>query len=199
MRMFHNQKIKVKTIIKDGTWQYMIDYARIKKPEEFLATFFQCYTDGKSSLMVIDTDIFYERSQEDVESIIVKIKNGFDAKGIKYREIVTKKDSDTKIFGIKINSSEKVNNYRIGVAVEQEQIGEITGIVHNYNLFSYVMKDMLAKVLIERFEDVRGEYEELIDICEYHFYHDSFSHRIKIDSKRELNHLIEMIFQKYEQ
>ncbi len=199
MGIFQGKKIKLDKVNKEGGNQYFIDYDKLKEPDGFLFGFMQNFIENKNSLFVIDTDNFYVKKQVQIENSINELKKELESQEIPYEEVIIKKDDDNKIFGVKLQSSKKVNSYKLGLAVTPDQIGKVTGLVKNYNLFCFIPSDIMdTEELMDRFLSVRGNYDDLNDLYEYDLFNDCFFHRMRICSKEDIIQSLELKLQKYQ-
>ena len=199
MGKIQSRKVKLEKIKKGEVFQYFVDYDKLKEPEGFLQDFIAEFTEKKTCLCVIDSDNFYTRKSSDAENKITLLKKELESQELFYREIVTKKEPDNKIFGIKILNSGKVNSYRIGLTISQDQMGKVMALVKGYNLFYYIPSGMLDREeLTGQFQKVRGDYEELSELYEYNLYNDSLFHRIRINSKKDIAQYLEEVLVRLE-
>ncbi len=200
MGLFQKKKLTLEKITREDTIQYFIDYHKIKELDRFLMDFIQDIIEDKNSFLVIDTDNFYDKKSSVKEKRITELKEDLDKQGIDYKEVITKKEADNKIFGLKIDKSEKVNHFQIGLAVTPDQLKDVTGIIKDYNVFYYVTVDNTeAEKLIKQFSDVRGDYDDMSKLCTYDLYNDCLFQRIRICSRQDIGSLIETKLQKYEE
>ncbi len=120
--------------------------------------------------------------------------------------MVTKKESDQKILGIKLQKTEKVNVYQLGFAVTAKQLGTIPEIFKN-NVFYYISSEadyetdketLLPEAMNDLFYQVRGEQEELIQVYKLQIYIDSYFQRIRICCSEDISRRIEAFSKKYQ-
>jgi hypothetical protein len=181
--MENNQfKLRIeKDIHKDNT-SYYIDYGKRKDQEEWIINLLEDFAEDKSGLLVIDSDYFYYKNRN-AESITEEIKKELDQLGMHYREMITKKEADETILGIRMRNGKKVNCSKIGLAVTSQQLKSL-GRVWNYNLFYYIAPEGLdPEGLLKQFYDDRGEYDELTEHFGIYFYHDCFFNRLRISCR----------------
>jgi hypothetical protein len=199
MGLFQNKKIKLKKEISEGNSLFYIDYDRLKEPEEFLINLILDFTEDKNGLLVLDTDYFYIKNSNTAESRINCLKKEFDKLAICYREVVTKKEEDYAIMGLKIQKSKKVNNYKLGLAVTPDQLKDIAGLIKDCNLFYYVAMDTMdPEELLQRFYETRGEYEDLIPFFGIYLYNNCFFHRSRISCNQDNISFTENKLMKYQ-
>ncbi len=199
MGKIQGKKIKLEKMKKGEVFQYFVDYDKLKEPDGFLQNFVMEFMERKTCLCVIDSENFYTRKNSDAENKITCLKKDLESLELPYSEIITKKEPDNRIFGIKILNSGKVNSYRIGLAVTPDQIGKVTPLVKAYNLFCYIPSGLLDREeLTGQFQNVRGDYEELSEIYEYNLYNDSFFHRIRISCKKDISQFLEEVLVRLE-
>jgi|GEM_PF-2787297 hypothetical protein len=198
MSIFQTKKVKLEKRVKDGVYQYSIDYMKCKESNTFLLDFFKAFTEEENSLYVIDSCMFYEEKESDFESIINTIISELNKAEIAYKQLVVKRDSNQRLLGMNVGNSKKVKNYQIGIAANAVQSRECAMIVTRYNGFCYRMGDISPELLLEQFDQLRGDMEELMAQSVSSLYHDVFSHRIKIDSTNELDQRVEAVVKQYE-
>lgn len=198
MSIFQTKKVKLEKRIKNDAYQYSVDYAKSKDSNTFLLDLFQAFTEGENCLFVIDSCMFYEEKQTEIESIINTIINELNKAGINYKQLVVKRDSNQRLLGMNVGNSKKVKNYQIGIAANSDQSRECAMIATRYNGFCYKMVDISSEQLLEQFDKLRGDMEELMALSVSYLYHDVFSHRIKIDSTREIDEQMESVVKQYE-
>ena len=198
MSLFPIKKIKIEKIVKQGIFQYFIDYAKQKNSDIFLQDFFLHYSENDNALLVVDSTMFYEKKNSEIENIFKYIMNELNQKEIGYKEFVAKRDSDKRILGMKVTTAEKVNHYQIGVVVNSEQIREVVGIIKQFNTFCYIIKDSSVAELTNQYNELRGDIEELNEISNSYLYHDSSFRRICIYSKQDITDFIETTVQECE-
>jgi hypothetical protein len=199
MGKIKSKKVKLEKIKKGEVFQYFVDYDKLKETDRFLQDFVAEFIEKKTCLCVIDSENFYTRKNSDAENKITLLKKELESQELPYSEIITKKEPDNRVFGIKILNSGKVNSYRIGLIVSPDQIGKVTALVKGYNLFYYIPYGMLDRdELTGQFQKVRGDYEELSQIYEYNLYNDSFFHRIRISSKKDISQFLEEVLVRLE-
>lgn len=192
MSKIQGKKIKLEKMKKGEVFQYFVDYDKLKEPDGFLMDFVKEFIGNKTCLCVIDSENFYTRKSSDAENKITWLKKELEDQELSYSEIITKKEADNRIFGIKISNSGKANSYRIGLIVSPDLIGNVTGVVKAYNLFYYIPSGMLNREeLIGQFQNVRGDYEELSELYEYNLYNDVYFHRIRISCKKDISQFLE--------
>ncbi|MGB8454597.1 MAG: hypothetical protein WCD89_19990 [Anaerocolumna sp.] len=200
MGMFPKKKLKLERIMREDIIQYFIDYHKIKEPGRFLMDFIQDIIENRNSFLVIDTDNFYDKNHSEKENKITDLKEDLNKQGISYKEVITKKEADNKILGIKIEKSAKVNHYQIGLSVAPDQLRKVTGMLKEYNVFYYITVDNTeTEELIKQFCDARGNYEDLNILCSFDLYNDSYFNRIRICSRQDITNLLDMKLQKYQE
>lgn len=199
MGLFKTKNISLEKVVKEDTIQYFIDYHKIKDPDVFLLNFILEMAEDKNLLLVIDTNYFYEKSHLVSENKITELKKVLDDEGLAYRVVVTKKEAENKVFGIKIQKSEKINTYQIGLAVTQGQLRGVAGIFKDCNIFYYVMNTSTdTGEMINQFYDIHGDYEEMDNLCSFHIYNDCYFQRLRINSKQDITGSIESKVAKYQ-
>ncbi len=199
MGIFQSKKIKLEKVNKEDGNQYFIDYYKVKESSGFLLDFMQDFIKNKNCLLVIDADNFYVKKHVEAENKINELKKILEDHEIPYEEVISKKEVDSKIFGIKISNSVKVNTYKIGLAVAPDQIRKITELVKDYNAFYFIaFDDMDLETLINHFLNVRGNYDELSELNEYDIFNDIYFRRMRICSKKDIQQSLESIIQKYQ-
>ena len=206
MPLFQTKKLRIEKMVKDGSEQYFIDCHKQKEPDIFIMDVIQAFAGDQNILTVVDTDYSYGKNDPDTEEQVLGLKKELDRLGIAYRVVVTKKESDQKILGIKIQKTEKVNVYQLGFAVTAKQLGMIPEIFKN-NVFYYISSEadyetdketLPPEAMNDLFYQVRGEQEELIQVYKLQIYIDSYFQRIRICCSEDISHRIEAFSKKYE-
>ncbi|WFR58592.1 hypothetical protein QA584_05835 [Anaerocolumna sp. AGMB13025] len=191
-------KIKLEQNKGGNSSQYFIDYYKYKAPDGFLLEFMEDFVGDKTSLLVIDSNNFYAKNHADAENRIRELKKIFAASKLAYEEVITEKEADKRIFGIKLQNSKMVNSYKLGLAVTKEQIINVTNLVKDYNLFYFVPSiAMEPEEIIQQFLNTGGNYEKLNRFFEYELYHDCNFRRMRISSKTDLMKELELKLMKY--
>lgn len=199
MGIFQSKKIKLEILEKENGYQCIVDYDRHKNPNQFFIHFLTEFTDNKNCIFVIDSDNLYFRKNSDMEEKIAELKSYLEKQGVAYREIVTQKESENKILGIKMQSSVKVNSYKIAISVLPNQVEKVYEIIKGYNMFFYIPSDRIDVLELDKyFQDARGNYDELSEHFQYILYNDCLFHRTRISSKTDINALLNDIINKYE-
>lgn len=197
MSLFQAKMIRIEKLVKDGRDQYFIDYNKLKDRDAFLADVIQVFAQDKNVLAVIDTDYSYDKNNSDTANRISGLKMELDKRGIPYRVVVTEKDSDKKLFGIKLQKPEKVNVYQLGFAAATEQLKEISRIVKE-NIFYYMKEEIIdTGEIVNQFYQVLGKTEELNRLYTTQIYNDTYFQRIRICGGQDMGSLIEGIRGKY--
>lgn len=198
MGLFHTKKIKLEKVVKKDEIQYYIDYYKKKEHVSFLKEILREFSGEKRILLVVDMEIFYDKKGSAAEEQITQIKKELDQHGISNREVLTKRESNNTILGIKIQKTDKVNSYQIGIAASPEQIPELTNILKYCNIFCYVpVTEMDSSHLLDKFYQVRGDYEELKEQFELNLYVDYYLQRIRICSLPGVSGMVEGILHRY--
>lgn len=206
MPLFQTKKLRIEKMVKDGSEQYYIDYHKQKEPDIFIMDVIQAFAGDQNILTVVDTDYSYGKNDPDTEERIHGIKKELDRQGIAYRVVVTKKESDQKILGIKLQKTEKVNVYQLGFAVTAKELGTIPEIFKD-NVFYYLgmgadyetdKEILLPEDMNDIFYQVRGDQEELIQLYNVQIYIDSYFQRIRICSRADISGRLEALGKKYQ-
>jgi len=195
MSLFSSKKVKIEKVVKQGIFQYFIDYAKQKNSDTFLQDFYSNYLDQKNALLVVDSTMFYEKNKSEIDNIFKYIQKELNQKGIEYKDFVAKRDSDKRILGMKVTNNEKINHYQIGMAINPEQIRKAVGIINEFNSFCYIIKDSSVSELASQYNELRGDIEELNELSDSYVYHDSSFRRICIYSKQDVTDFIEATVQ----
>jgi hypothetical protein len=199
MSSFQTKKIKLEKVENKEGILYFVDYFKYKEADSLLVEIFCGFADGKKALIVIDTDSFYDRKASATEQKIVSIKKELTEERIEYREVIVKKEGNTSILGIKIPSSSKVNSYKLAIATTPEQIEKLMVMFHKYNVFCYIPdSDLEDAVLYDKFDQSRGNIEELSGQFGIGLYNDSYFRRIRISSNKDTIQIVREKLQKYE-
>ena len=199
MGIFQSKKIRLEKVNNEGRDLYFIDYYKMKEPEGFLINFIQDYSEKKNSLLVVDADNFYVKKHKEADNKINELKTLLDNNHILYKEVISKKEVDNKIFGIKVQNSIKVNTSKIGLTVTADQLSKVSNLIKDYSVFYYIAFDnMDSETLINQFLDTRGNYDELSELYESDIFNDAYFRRMRICSKNEIQPKLETIIQKYQ-
>lgn len=195
--MFRGKKIRIEHKEIEGLSQYFIDYNKIKEPVPFLIEVIQTIAANQSLLMVADTEFSYEKNGAVLEERITELKGVLDQQAVAYRVVVNKKDSDKKILGIRLQSTEKVNVYQLGFAVSANQLDKLTAFLKD-NLFLYIGDaNRQAEEMNDQFYEVHGQREALGEFYAIQLYNDSYFRRIRINSRRDISNVIREIEVRY--
>lgn len=183
MRFFRKNTVKIKKVKKEDTFQYYIDYNHHKEPDLLWSDILTAFTEEKSCLLVIDTDRLYDRNSPNTENRINMLRNNLVQRQIPWHQIVTKKESDLTVLGLKIQNQPKRNCYQVGVAIIPEKINELLELVRDYTVFIFVYDGNLTnEMLIEQFISAKGELDELSAGALIALYNDRFLNRLVISS-----------------
>jgi hypothetical protein len=181
----------------EGSNQYFIDYSKIKEPVPFLIKVIQAFADNQSLLAVVDTELSYEKNAAAKEVRITELKGVLDQQAVAYRVVVNKKDSDKKLLGIRLQSTEKVNVYKLGFTVPANQLNNLTAFLKE-NLFLYIEdENRQAEEMNDQFYEIHGEREALGELYSTQLYNDSFFGRIRINSREDISSVIKGIEENY--
>lgn len=181
---------------KRSSNQFFIDYSKPKAGETFLQEFFEYITENENALFLVDGSLFYEKNQSKREKLFMEMKSKLTESGFDYKETITKRDADNRVLGIRINSSEQVDNYQVAVVVQQYQIREVVSILMNYNFFCCITKEESLEKLSDYYKEVRGDLADLKEASDYYLYHDNFFQRISVYSKVDLGELVDSSLKK---
>lgn len=199
MGIFRSKRIKLEKVNNEGKDLYFIDYYKLNEPEGFLINFIQDYSENKNSLLVVDADNFYVKKHKEADNKINELKTILDNHRIPFKEVVSKKEVDNKIFGIKVQNSIKVNTSKIGLTASADQLSNVSNLIKDYSVFYYIAFDnMDSETLINQFLDTRGNYDELSELYESDIFNDAYFRRMRICSKNEIQPKLEAIIQKYQ-
>lgn len=189
MGLFNKKKLIVKKVVNQDEILFFLNYVKVQKPKGFILEFMQEFNSNNDIFVLINTNMFYCDPKLTIEERINLIKKELDKQGIRYQEIITKKDDDLKICGFSINKQKKVNSYQIGIIISPGEVNRIEGIVKNNNHFCYVICDQIEKEeLFHKFIEVRGDYEDFNQMIGLYIYNDYNLQRISISCNQE--HLI---------
>jgi hypothetical protein len=206
MPLFQTKKLQITKVVKDGSEQYFIDYHKQKEPDIFIMEVIQIFAEDQNLLTVIDTEYSYDKNDPKTEDRILGLKRDLDRQGIAYRVVVTKKESDQKVLGIRLQKTEKVNVYQLGFAATVKQLGTIPEILKD-NVFYYISMEAASEMeeealfpeeMNDLFYQVRGGEEELTQQYNLQLYIDSYFQRIRICSREDISDRLEALKKKYQ-
>ena len=198
MGLFQAKKVTIEKIESGDGTEFLVDYFGVKDHDSFASEFVKDIVGQNNCLMLINTNFFYGRKKSAAENKIIGLKAEFDQRGFAYREIVTEKEDDNKIFGIKLQKGGMVNCYQVGLAVTGEQVSDLTEIVKDCNMFYYPDEsEASTEELLDKFNESHGKYEELNKIYDLGIYVDSYFRRIRIFCKKDKAGLVEEKLGKY--
>ena len=198
MGLFRKNKLKIEKMLKNGIYQYFIDYSKQKESDLFLTQFYQSIIEGDNCLIIIDSDLFYEKRKGEMEGVFSHIKSELDQKDILFQEFITMKDADQRILGMKMNTTEQINHYRIGMSCNSNTIKVVLSYITQYNIFCYILKDNSEEELMNLFQEIRGSLEEFNQLSDRYVYHDSYFKRIGVYCRQDIQSKLEMIVQRCE-
>ncbi len=190
MGMFQQNNVKIKKEEKENGNHYFLDYYRDKDPRGFVQKLLGDMIADHCCLAILDTNLVYKSTKKNVDKEMEKVTELLDHFSIGCRKVVTKGEASSSVFGIpvKLNNSEKVNNYIIGFAVSMQDLKNIGDIIHCYNIHYYLFhKEEDSDELLNRFRVLNGDMMEWDGTFEYEIYHDNFLRQFKItaDSKHQ--------------
>lgn len=198
MGLFRTNKIKSQKIVRGDDIEYLIDYFKLKDSNDFLGNLIMDLTGGNRCLTMIDTDILHDKINLDPEKKSFALKTDLELNHICYLEVKTKKDVSEKVFGIRIQKAEKVNSYQIGMIISPDRMTKVKEIIKDCNAFYYVIEnDKATEEILNQFNEVRGDYEELNKLFNLSFYIDYYFHRIRICCNQGTSQFVEDKLQKY--
>lgn len=198
MGLFRKNKLKIEKMLKNGIYQYFIDYSKQKESDLFLTQFYQSVIEGDNCLIIIDSDLFYEKRKGEMEGVFSHIKSELDQNDILFQEFITMKDADQRILGMKMNTTEQINHYRIGMFCNSNTIKVVLSYITQYNIFCYILKDNSEEELMNLFQEIRGSLEEFNQLSDRYVYHDSYFKRIGLYCRQDILSKLEMIVQRCE-
>jgi len=187
MGVFNNKKLIVKKVANQDKILFFLEYDKVQNRKDFISEFMQEFNSDYGIFVVINTNMFYCDQKLNIEEKIILVKKELDKQGIRYQEVITKKDNDLMICGFTVKKSEKVNSYQIGIIISPGEFNKIEGIVKNNNHFCYVICDEIEEEeeLFHKFIEVRGDYEEFNQMIGLYIYIDYNLQRISISCSQE--------------
>lgn len=191
MGIFRAKHITIEKVVNEGDVQYFMNYGNLKKPMNFIEGLIQFLADNMHSLTVIDTNTFYIRSESDREDKIQDIIKELDKYELKYRDLLTKEDSDNRLLGIKIQNNVKVNCHKIGIDGKQSDLNNIlAATLENNACFYFVNSDMQQEEVLNKFIEAGGNYEALSRMFGLSVYFDTYFKRVRINTNCESAQII---------
>ena len=198
MSIFSNKKIKLSKTCQGERMLYCIDYAKCKETNTFLQAFFSEYVAQANTLMVKDSELFYEKNPNDLIHIFAQIKENLGQLGLVYQEDTEKKEEDNHILGVRVGNAKLITHYRFGVMLEQSKITELIDIISRFNILCYCSKKNTdVHELFNLYQTSKGYAHELEDAGYTRLYHDCFFKRISILSEQDLTEKLEHILSIY--
>lgn len=186
MGVFNKKKLIVKKVVNQDKILFFINYVKVQKPKDFILEFMQEFNLDYDIFVVINTNMFYCDPKLNIEEKINLVKKELDKQGIRYHEIITKKENDVIICGFPVKKTEMVNSHQIGIIISPGEFSKIEGIIKNINYFCYVICDKIEKEeLFHKFIEVRGDYEEFNEMIGLYIYIDYNLQRISINCSQE--------------
>jgi hypothetical protein len=118
--------------------------------------------------------------------------------GINFSRLDIKSDANYSIFGIPVKfGKEKVKSYILGIVTSAENIEKISNIIDSYNPFYYFVTNNLSdEEVLNKFNGLRGDMEELVDLFEYHVHYNDYFRRIRICPTDDMRKDVEQIINK---
>lgn len=191
MRFFQRNIFSRERMEKEGSVRYFMDYNNQNEPAVFLAGLINRFAEDREGLLVIDTERLYDKNPPDLEMKITELQKELDRLQIPWHQIVTKKESELTVLGLKIQNQPKRNCYRIGLALIAEKQKEIMELVEDYNVLLYIYgSDSSSDIFLKQFTEARGDYQELSDSAYFVLYIDKYLKRFSISGKKEDDSLI---------
>ncbi len=198
MGLFQANKVKIEKIEDGDGIQFLVDYFSIKDHDSFMSEFIKDLIGNNNCLALINTDFFYGRKKNAAENKIIDLKEGLDQKGFIYREIITEKEADNRVFGIKLQKSAMVNRYQLGLAVTNDQIAGLIESTKDCNMFYYPDENETnVEEMLNKFDEARGRYEELNKVYSLCIYVDHYFRRFKIFCNKDKMGFVEEKLSKY--
>lgn len=188
MSLFNKKKINVKKEIKGDNIKFTVDYYRLKEANEFKLKLIGDLMGENQSLVVIDTNFAYKNAGVSIEKEVNELMKLLHEHEISYRKVVVKNYAHLTILGlaVKFNDAEKVENYIIGLVISSEDLEKAEYIVDKFNAYYFInLNAAVTEELLNKFNETRGDIEELKDMFEYYIYNDNFIQQIRIFSNDE--------------
>ncbi len=186
MGVFNKNKLVVKKVANQDKILFFMNYVKVQNPKDFISEFMQEFNSDYDIFVVINTNMFYCDPKFNIEEKINLIKKELDKQGIRYHEVITKKENDVIICGFSVKKSEVVNSYQIGLIISPGEFNKMEEIVKTNNHFCYVICDQIEKEeLFHKFIEVRGDYEEFNQMIGLYIYIDYNLQRISINCSQE--------------
>lgn len=194
-----NKKPKIVKNQVNDMIQYFIDYNNQKDVDKFYVDFLRDFLGDNHYIVVIDTDKFYEKNSVTAEKKVEEWKRNLKDNNYLFHEILSQKEADFKLMGIKVGESKNVNSYQIGVVASSKEIEEVALMVKDMNIFFYLMNgETNVNESIEKFREVNGNYDILKNVSSLEIYHDGLIHRFRIHVKEEQVDMVERALSKYD-
>lgn len=186
MSLFNKKKVIVNKVENQDKTSFFMNYVKVQKHKDFVSDCMQEFNSEYDIFIVINTNVFYNDPKMKIKDKVNIIKKELDGQEIRYQDIVTKKDDEAKVFGIPIKKSDKVNSYQIGIILSPGEFHKLEEIIENVNYFCYVNCDQIEEEdLFHKFNEVRGDYDDLNQVFKVCLYIDYNLKRVCINCNQK--------------
>ncbi|SHJ87868.1 hypothetical protein SAMN02745136_01209 [Anaerocolumna jejuensis DSM 15929] len=197
MIFWKKRDVKISKTENESNTEYILDYGGHKDRELFPDSLLADVTENSGILVVLDTELLYTVNYTNKESKLLELKEELEKRKIPYREIVTQKEADVTVLGVKIQNKKKVNCYQLGLAVNTEQLKGLK-LFEDYCVYAYLFdKETQPEILLELFENAGGNSEVLGGQAQIQLYIDHYLKRIKATENHGRDGIIEEKLAKY--
>lgn len=167
MKFFNKNSVKIRKEVKEGRFNYYIDYSRLKEMLTFKRKLLSTFIGDDKCLGVINTKMFYKKPQDDYQAVLGEIIDSLEKLNITYKKILYKKSGEDTVFGIKVkvDVSEKQRDFALGFVTDHENLERLMTIIGKYNLYICINNShRMEEELIESFEE---KYDEMESLSQY--------------------------------
>jgi len=194
MNIFSKNKLKLRNkSTKEYTKIYM-EYYDLKEHDNFKIKLLKemLKLGNNTCLMIVDTTLSYNQTQEDKEVSVDKLTNLLDNLDIEYKKIVTKSNENSSLLGIILKANnKKIKNYIVGFVVSEKRLENLRSIMNCYNIHYYMDSLGLSNEnLLKEVETYYYDEDELHHKFNYNIFDSPSTKNMAIHSKAENEQLI---------
>ncbi len=173
--------IKITKINKENAVWHIVDYSSHKDREMFCVSLLEDFAQNHSILIVADTEWSYEANNINKGKKLLEIKEELEERGISCKEIITQKEADVTILGVRVRNQKKVNCCQLGLAMNPGQLKETMKLLGEYCVCVYLLdRETSHAALLELFEKSCGNHDTISTQSQIQLYVDNYLKRIKI-------------------
>ncbi|WP_139905187.1 hypothetical protein [Clostridium thermarum] len=201
MKFFKKSILKLRSEIKEGKYNYYIDYSRLKEAEILKKRLLMEFIGDNLCLIVMNTKMFYKKADVDYQSIGDELIALLEESDISYKKITYKKSDEATILGLKmkVKVSEKQRDYALGFVVVWDNLEKLMSLISQDNMYYCIDKSgESAAELINRFQNKHDDTEELKQSFAFSIFDNNFAGQLAIVSENEVSDTIKKILSEFD-